>query len=118
MERVTEAADAAVEAVGEAAAATGDVVGTIGAVADAATFGVASGVLHVVDNTVLDTLDEVTGGTIDIDYDDGNFSAGVGIDGVLHVGAAVGEDGIRHSANALNQGFDVGLTENGLDAVR
>ncbi len=113
---VTEVADAAVDAVGEAAAATGDVVGAVGGVVDAATLGVASDVLHVVDNTVLDAVDEVTGGIIDVDYDGGNITAGVGVEGVLHVGAAVGEDGIRHSASAVNQGFDVGLTDAGLEA--
>lgn len=112
----TEVADTVVEAVGDVASVTGDVIGAVGAVADAATLGLASDVLHVVDNTVLDTVDTLTGGLVDVDYDGGNFSASVGVDGIAHVGASVGEDGVRHSASALDQGFDVGLTDAGLDA--
>ena len=112
----TEVADTAVDAVGYAAAHTGDVIGTVGTVVDTATFGVASAVLDVVDNTVLDAVDELTGGLIDIDFDDGNLSASVGVDGVLHVGAAVGDDGIRHSSDVLDQSYDVSADEDGLDA--
>ena len=111
-----EVADTAVDAVGYAAAHTGDVIGTVGTVVDTATLGVASAVLDVVDNTVLDTVDELTGGTIDIDFDDGDLSASVGVDGVLHVGAAVGDDGIRQSSDVLDQSYDVSATKDGLDA--
>ena len=91
-------------------------IGTVGTVVDTATFGVASDVLDVVDNTVLDTVDEITGGTIDVDFDDGDLSASVGVDGVLHVGAAVGDDGIRQSSDVLDQSYDVSATKDGLDA--
>jgi hypothetical protein len=113
---VTEVADTAVDAVGTVASGTGDVIGGIGTVVDTATFGAASAVLNVVDNTVLDTVDEVTGGLVDVDYDDGNISAKVGVEGLAHVGASVGEDGLRHSASAINQSFDLGLGDDGLSA--
>ena len=38
---------------------------------------VADWTLNVVDDTVFDTVDFLTGGAIDVDYDDGQFSAGV-----------------------------------------
>ena len=115
-EAVTEVADAAVDAVGTVAENAGDVIGTIGEVADAATLGLGSAVLNVVDNTVLDGVDEITGGVINVDYDDGDISASVGVDGVLHVGAAVGDDGISHSASVINQSFDISATDDGFNA--
>ena len=114
MGRGAEVADTVVDAVGYAAANTGDVIGAVGTVVDTATFGVASAVLDVVDNTVLDTVDELTGGIVDVDFDDGNLSASVGVDGVLHVGAAVGDDGIGQSSDVLDQSYDVSATTTGL----
>ena len=77
----SEVADTAVDAVGYVAANTGDVIGTVGTVVDTATFGAASAVLDVVDNTVLDTVDELTGGT-STSTSTTATSASVGVDGV------------------------------------
>jgi hypothetical protein len=109
-------ADTVVDTVGSAAAATGDVIGAVGTAVDTATFGAASGVLDIVDNTVLDAVDAATGGLIDVDFDDGNLSASVGVDGIVHVGAAVGEDGVTHSVDLIHQSYDIGLTDDGLNA--
>ena len=115
-EAASEVADAAVDAVGAVAENAGDVIGTVGEVADTATLGLGSAVLNVVDNTVLDGVDEITGGVINVDYDDGDISASVGVDGVLHVGAAVGDDGISHSASVIDQSFDISATDDGFNA--
>ena len=73
-----------------------------------------SAVLDVVDGIVLDGVDEITGGVINVDYDDGDISASVGVDGVRHVGAAIGDDGISHSASVIDQSFDIRATDDGL----
>ncbi len=85
---------AAADAAGSAGGYVGDAVGAIGGAVDAATFGGASAALNLVDDTVFDGVDYVTGGVVDIDFDDGKFSASVGIDGVADVGASIGEHGL------------------------
>ena len=112
----TEVADAAVDAVGSIAAGTGDVIGAVGDVVDTATLGAAGAILNAIDDTVLDTVDTLTGGLIDVDFDDGNLTADIGIDGVANLGASIGEDGIRQGVDLVNQSYDVGLTDRGLDA--
>jgi hypothetical protein len=111
---VTDVADATVDAVGTVAAGTGDVIGAVGSAVDTATLGAAGAVLDAVDDTVLDGVDAITGGLVDVDFDGGNLSASVGLDGVLHLGAAVGEDGIRHSTDLLDQQFDLAVGDDGL----
>jgi hypothetical protein len=59
--------------------------------------------LTAADEYIFDPVDYVTGGIVDVDYDDGNFSAGVDI-GVASVGVSYGEDGFEGGA-----GFDVGI---------
>ena len=57
-----------------------------------------------VDEYVFDTVDFVTAGAVNIDYEDGTFSASAGIDGVASYGVSVGEDGFEMSGE-----FDVGI---------
>ena len=57
----------------------------------------------MLDDTVFDTVDFLTGGVIDIDYDDGQFSAGLDI-GIASVGVSFGEQGFSAESS-----FDVGL---------
>jgi len=64
---------------------------------------VADWTLNVLDDTVFDTVDFLTGGVIDVDYDDGQFTAGLDI-GIASVGISIGEQGFSAEA-----GFDVGL---------
>ncbi|MEO1064144.1 MAG: hypothetical protein AAFZ07_22210 [Actinomycetota bacterium] len=113
---VTAVADTAVDTVGATASIVGSGVGVVGNAVDSATFGAASGVLSLVDDTVLDGIDELTGGIVDVDFDDGNFTAGVGIDGLAKVDAGIGEDGLSHSVGALNQGYDLGVDAEGVRA--
>ena len=74
----------------------------------------ASALANAVDDTVFDGVDYVTGGVIDIDYDDGRFSASAGIDGVATAGASIGENGITASSDSLLGSTDIGLTDEGL----
>ncbi|MFI0526546.1 MAG: hypothetical protein ACH37H_10565 [Ilumatobacteraceae bacterium] len=57
-----------------------------------------------VDEYVFDTVDFVTAGAVNVDYEDGTFSASAGIDGVASYGVSVGEDGFEMSGE-----FDVGI---------
>lgn len=107
-------ADTAVDVAGNAGGYLGDTVGAVGDVVDTATFGGASALLGAVDDTVFDGVDYVTGGAVNIDFDDGRFSASVGIDGVADVGASIGEDGLTVSTDSLIASTDIGLTDAGL----
>lgn len=98
VEDVGEAVVGAAEDIGEAFVDAGE------ALVDAAVE-VADWTLNVVDDTVFDTVDFLTGGAIDVDYDDGQFSAGVDL-GFAEAGVSFGQQGF--SANA---GFDIGLAE-------
>ncbi len=105
--------EAAVDVAGNAGGYLGDGLGFAGGLVDTATFGGASGILNAVDDTVFDGVDYVTGGVVDIDFDDGRFSASVGIDGVASAGASIGEDGVTASADSFLASTDVGLTDQG-----
>ncbi|MDZ7673978.1 MAG: hypothetical protein U5K30_02775 [Acidimicrobiales bacterium] len=83
---------------------------------DAATGGLASRAMNATDDYVFDTVDYVTGGTVDIDFDDGTFSVGVGIDDVAGLGASVGEHGLSTDGQLPGAGLGVGLTDAGLEA--
>jgi hypothetical protein len=107
-------ADAAVDVAGNAGGYVGDAVSAVTSVADVATFGGASAILNAVDNTVLDGVDYVTGGVVDIDIDDGTLSASIGIDGVAEVGASIGEHGVTTSADAFLASTDLAVTDEGL----
>src|ERR1700693_3522208 len=104
---------AAVDVAGSAGGYVGDAVGAVGTAVDTATFGGASSLLDTVDNTVFDGINYVTDGVIDINYDDGRFSASAGIPGVADLGASIGTNGVTASADTLLASTDVGLTDQG-----
>src|SRR4051794_14030204 len=98
---------AAVDVAGNAGSYVGAAVGGLGAAVDAATGGAASSILDSVDNTVFDGVNYITDGAVDINFDDGRFSASVGIPGVADVGASIGENGITASSDTLLGSTDV-----------
>src|SRR5690242_15741727 len=104
---------AAVDVAGNAGSYVSAAVGGLGAAADAATGGAASSVLNAVDDTVFDTVNYVTDSAVDINFDDGRFSASVGIPGVADVGASIGENGVTASSDTLLGSTDIGLTDQG-----
>ena len=84
------------QAVGQAAADIGE------AFTDAAV-AVGDFTMNALDTFVFDPVDFITGGAIDVDYDDGQFTAGLDF-GIASVGLSVGKQGF--SADA---GFDIGI---------
>jgi hypothetical protein len=103
-EAVVEVVETVVEAVEDVGEAVVEVVEVVGEAAVA----VGEWGLNVLDDTVFDTVDFITGGAIDVDYDDGQFSAGVDL-GFAEAGVSFGEQGF--SANA---GFDIGMASAGV----
>lgn len=61
--------------------------------------------MNTMDDLVFDQVDYITGGAVDVDYDDGQFSAGLDF-GIGSAGVSFGEDGFSASA-----GFDVGIAQ-------
>jgi hypothetical protein len=119
---ITDAADAVGDAVSDAAesaydavsqGAVGDVIAGAARVVDTASFGLAGRALHATDDYVFDTVDYVTAGAVDVDFDDGRFTVGTGIDGVAHVGASIGEHGVTADTETLVGGFDFRMTDQG-----
>ena len=113
-EKVEDAAQAAgtaianaVEAVGDKIADTAEAVGdAIGnAVNDAgqAINSAGASVLNALDDYVFDPVDYITGGAIDVDYDDGQFTADLDF-GIASVGVSIGDQGFSAEA-----GFDIGI---------
>ncbi|HEX8802822.1 MAG TPA: hypothetical protein VF743_01475, partial [Acidimicrobiales bacterium] len=125
-ETVTDVADTAYDSVGTVAetaydtvsqGVVGDVIAGVAEVVDTSTFGLAGETLNVADDYVFDTVDYLTAGTVDVDFDDGAFTVSTGIDGVAQLGASVGEDGITTSGEALVGGnFELGMTHDGFTA--
>lgn len=103
-----------VEMVGEGAALVGPAIELTTGIADVATLGLADDVLDVVDDHVLDTIDDVTGGIVDIDYDDGGLSVDVGIDDVIGVGLSIGEDGISADSEVIGGSLGMGVGDGGI----
>jgi len=113
---VGDPAESAYDAV--AGGVIGDVIATAATTVDTATFGMAGRALHAADDYVFDTVDYVTAGAVDVDFDDGRFTVGAGFDGLAKVGASVGEAGIGASGEALIGGaFDVRMTQEGFLAT-
>jgi len=104
-----------VEMAGQGAVLVGPAISMTAKVADTATLGVADELLNVVDNTVLDTVDTLSGGIIDIDYDDGGISANVGIGGVAGFGASIGEDGVSAESTTPLSESSLRVGNNGLE---
>lgn len=59
--------------------------------------------LDTADDYLFDNVDYLTGGILDVDYDNGNFSANVDL-GVANAGVSYGEDGFSANATA-----DIGI---------
>lgn len=95
---------------GQAGGIAGEVIGAAGGLVNAATGGYANDALNFIDDNVLDTVDYLTGGVINVDYDNGGLTASVGVDNLLSVGGGISSDGITASADAPLLGVDVGLT--------
>lgn len=111
---VSKAADAVTDVVTEAAGAVGDTIAVGAKAVDTATFGVAGKVANAADDYVFDTVDYLSAGTLDVDFDDGKFSLNTGIQGLATAGATVGEDGITAKSDAIVGGnFELGLTDDG-----
>ena len=103
VEAVGDVVEDVVEAVGDVVEDVVDAVGDVVEAVGEAVEDVAEWTLNTLDDYVFDPVDYITGGVIDIDYDDGQFSAGLDI-GIASVGVSFGEQGF--SADA---GFDIGL---------
>jgi len=96
--------------VGSAGGVAGDLVGGAAGLVNAATGGLAEEALNLIDDTVLDGVDYITGGVINVDFDNGGLTAEVGIDNFLSVGAGISGDGVTATADAPGLGVDVGFT--------
>ena len=105
----------AVDVAGSAGGYVGDAVGAVGSTVDTATGGLASDLFNAVDDTVFDSVDYITDGAVNIDFDDGRFSASVGIPGIATAGASIGEDGVTASSDTLIGSTDIGLTDQGFE---
>ncbi|MEM9606397.1 MAG: hypothetical protein AAGA99_03175 [Actinomycetota bacterium] len=112
----TEVADAAVDTVGALASGTAEAVAVVGNAADSMSGGALSGVLDLTDDYVFDPIERVTGGVVDLDWENGNFSAGVHLGPIANVSAGIGEDGIHHTAGALDQNMALAIDQDGLSA--
>jgi hypothetical protein len=123
---ITDAADAFGDAVSDVAesaydtvtsSAIGDTIAWAADGVDTATFGLAGRAMNVADDYVFDSVDYVTGGAVNIDFDDGQFSVGAGIDGIASMGASVGEAGITANGGLIaGTSFDIGMTDDGFTA--
>ena len=86
---------------------------------DTATGGAAGDLFNAVDNTVFDSVDYITDGAINIDYDDGSFSRQRRHPRHRRGRAPpIGEDGITASCDTLLGSTDVGVTDHGLSFER
>lgn len=109
-----------VDEVGPAAGAVGGAVGdTFGALAtaiDASTGGALGEVLGATDDYIFDTVDYLSGGVVDIDFDDGTFSANIGVDGYAQAGASIGDNGVTAAYDTLGQQSTFGLGDQGIES--
>ncbi len=96
-----EVVDDASEAVADAVSSAPRVISEALTTLDDEAGGVFSGALGIMDDTLFDAVDYVTGGVIDIDYDDGTFSAAAGIEGVVRISTSFGEDGYSAGADVV-----------------
>lgn len=107
VEDVVEWVEDAVEDVGnvveDVVEAVGDVIEDVGDVIEDAAEAVVDWTLTVADTVIFDPVDFITGGVVDVDYDNGQFTADLNL-GVGSVGISVGEQGFDAHA-----GFDIGI---------
>lgn len=107
----------AADTIGGAGSAAASVVAATVDAADRATFGVVGDALELVDDHVLDPLDAATRGVVDIDLDDGDLSVQLGVDGVLQVGASVGDDGVSAASEVASTEVAASVREDGVAAA-
>ena len=103
VEWVEDAAEDVGEALEDAAEAVGEFVEDVAEDIVEAAEDIAEWSLNVLDDYVFDPIDYMTGGAVDIDYDNGQFSAELDI-GIASAGVSFGEQGFSTHA-----GFDLGL---------
>lgn len=104
VENVVESVGATITGVGETIVDFGEAVGATLSGQDPAQVWADFG-MNALDNMVFDPVDYLTGGDVDLDYDDGQFTADVDLDlGIGAVGLHVGEAGFDASAS-----FDIGV---------
>lgn len=107
----------AADVIGDVGEAIGDAVVDAGSAAGGAAGSFAGDAFDVVanftDDTVFDSVDYLTGGVVDIDYDDGTFGADIGIDGIAQVGIEISEDGVEATLEATVVNADLGITDEG-----
>ncbi|MDP2292511.1 MAG: hypothetical protein Q8M22_15075 [Actinomycetota bacterium] len=102
--------ESGLDAVGSAGGIIGDAVGGAAGLANAALGGYGDDVLDLVDDYVLDTVDSVTLGVIDVDFDNGELTTSVGVDGLLEFETGLSGDGVTVGADVPLIGAEVGLT--------
>lgn len=73
--------------------------------------------LDALDSTLFEVVDVSTFGLIDIDFDDGRFSAQMGIDGVFGYGVAVGNGGFGVNYTAGGAGMSFHMDDTGTGAA-
>lgn len=114
-EAIVDVADAAAEGVAHVADTASDVVGGAATVVNTVTGGLAEDLVEATDDLVFDAVDTMTGGLVDIDYDDGVFTASAGIEGVAHAGAEISQQGVRVESGSVLHDQTIGFTDDGLD---
>lgn len=102
--------DSSLDMVGSSGAIIGDAVAGAAGLANAAMGGYGDEVLDVFDDYVLDTVDYVTLGVVNVDFDDGALTASVGVDDFLGVDVGLSGDGVTVGADAPLLGAEVGFT--------
>jgi len=100
----------ALEAVGSTGGVIGGALGAAGDLVDDATFGLAGATLDLIDDGLFDTVDWATGGLVDIDFDEGQFSVDLGMDNVLGGGISIGEQGASANIDIPFIEIGAGLT--------
>jgi hypothetical protein len=113
---IGEGAEAAAQGAGIFGGALADVIDWSATAVDTATGGLAGAALNFADDTLFDTIDTLTFGAVNVDFDDGNFGVDVGVPGVATWGASMGEDGIAAHGSMGVAEFEGSLGRDGLSA--
>jgi hypothetical protein len=115
--------DQTVSFIGQSAAGVGGIVADVAGKVDAASGGTFGRTLELLDDTAFDAVDFVTGGLIDVDFDNGDFTASAGIDGIFGGSVLIGESGLAVSGDNVPLftgsgftpvSFDASVTDDGL----
>ena len=103
VEWVEEAVEDVVEVIVDVVEDIGEALEDVGEAVVEAAGDVVDWTLTVADTLIFDPVDFITGGVIDVDYEDGQLTAEVNI-GIASAGVSVGEQGFDAHA-----GFDIGI---------